>query len=151
MNLAEDMGVKQLKCLTDSQLTVGHINGAFQVKDSLLTKYYQKVSTLLSEFQNAKVKHVPRCKNAWADALSKLVLGKGKGKFDTVIHLTLSGPTVLENECMNIEVIEDWLTPIIQALKNLTMGKAILDKVLAKKAARYVFIAEDLYKSNSNM
>jgi len=54
------MGVKQLKCLTDSQLMVGQINGAFQVKDPLLTKYYQKVLTLLSRFQNVDVKHIPR-------------------------------------------------------------------------------------------
>jgi len=73
-----------------------------------------------------------------ADALSKLALRKGKGKFDNVIQLTLSGPTVSEEECMNIKVIEDWRTPIIQALKNLIMGEAVSDKALAKKATRYV-------------
>jgi len=61
-------------------------------------------------------------KNARANALSKIVLGKGKGKFNTVIQLTLSRPTVSKEECMNIEVIENWRTPIIQILKNLTMG-----------------------------
>jgi len=40
LNLAGDIGVKQLKCLTDSQLMVGQINETFQVKDPLLTRYY---------------------------------------------------------------------------------------------------------------
>jgi len=71
------------------------------------------VSALLSGFQNATVKHVPKCKNVRTDALPKLVLEKKKGKFDTFIQLTLSGSTVSEEECMNIEVIEDWRTPII--------------------------------------
>jgi len=36
--------------------------------------------------------------------------------------------------------------PIIQALKALMKGEVVSDKALAKKAARYVFISEDLYK-----
>jgi len=146
LNLAGDMKVKQLKCFTDSQLTVGQINGTFQVKDSLLTRYYQNVSTLLSKFQHAEVQYVPRSKNGRADALYKLALGKRKGRFDTVIQLTLSNPTVSEEDCMNIEMTEDWWSPIIQTLKTLLTGEAVADKVLAKKAARYVLIADDLYK-----
>jgi len=94
LNLAGDMGVKQLKCLTDSQLMVGQINRTFQVKDPLLTRYYQKVSTLLSKFQHAEIQYVPRSKNGKADALFKLALGKKKDRFDTVIQLTLSSLTV---------------------------------------------------------
>jgi len=106
LNLAGDMGVKQLRCLTDSQLTVGQINDTFQVKDPLLTRYYQKVSTLLSKFQHAKIQYVPRSKNGRADALSKLALGKKKSRFNTVIQLSLSSPTVSEEDCMNIEMKE---------------------------------------------
>jgi len=146
LNLAGDIEVKQLRCLTDSQLTVDQINGTFQVKDPLLTRYYQKVSTLLSKFQHAEVQYVPRSKSRRADALSKLALGRKKGRFNTVIQLTLSSPTVSEEDCMNIEITEDWLSPIIQTLKTLLMGEAVADKVLAKKAARYVLIADDLYK-----
>ena len=146
LNLAGDMGVKQLKCLTDSQLTVDQINGTFQVKDPLLTRYYQKVSTLLSKFQHAKVQYVPKSKNRRADAFSKLALGKRKGRFDTVIQLTLNNPTVSEEDCVNIKMTEDWQSPIMPTLKTLLMGEAVADKVLAKKVARYVLIADNLYK-----
>lgn len=138
--LAEDMGARQVRCLTDSLLTVEQLNDTFQVKGPLLTKYYQKVATLL-----------PSCKNARADMPSKLALGKGKGKFDTIIQLTITSPTVTEVDCMNVETIENWRMPIIQVLKALMKGEAISDKALAKKAARYVFISEDLYKNNLNM
>ena len=146
LNLTGDMRVKQLRCLTDSQLMVGQINDTFQVKDPLLTRYYQKVSTLLSKFQHAEIQYVPKSKNGRADALYKLALGKKKDRFDTVIQLILSSPTVSEEDCMNIEMTEDWRSPIIQTLKTLLMGKAVADKVLAKKAARYVLIIDDLYK-----
>jgi len=89
------------------------------VKDPLLKEYYHKVTTLLSHFENAKVQHIPRCNNARANRLSKLALGKGNGRFDTVIQLTISGLTVSEIDCMNVETLEDWCTPVIQALKAL--------------------------------
>jgi len=40
LSLAEDMGVKRVVCLSNSQLMVGQGNGSFQVKDPLLTAYY---------------------------------------------------------------------------------------------------------------
>jgi len=89
---------------------------------------------------------VPRGKNTRVDALSKLALGWKKGRFDTIIQLTLSSPTVSKEDWMNIEMTEDRRTPIIQTLKTLTMGKTVSDKALAKKVARYLFIADDLYK-----
>jgi len=55
------------------------MNGTFQVKDPLLTRYYQKVSTLLSKFETVKIEHIPRSKKARVDVLLKLALGKGKG------------------------------------------------------------------------
>ena len=83
------------------------------------------MSTLLSKFQHAEVQYVPRSKNGRAYALSKLALGKRKGRFDTVIQLTLSNPTVSEEDCMNIEMTEDWRLPIIQTLKTLLTGEPV--------------------------
>jgi len=114
------------------------------MKDPLLTRYYQKVTALLSNFEFVRVEHIPRSKNPRANVLSKLALGKGMGRFDTVIQVTLNGPTVLDIDCLNIEMaVEDWQTPIIEELKALARGENIPDEALAKK---YVFIGEDLYK-----
>lgn len=72
LELARDMGPKDVICKTDSQLTVGHITREFQVKDPLLLKYYHKVKSLMKTFSMAKVEHVKRERNARADMLSKL-------------------------------------------------------------------------------
>jgi len=47
---------------------------------------------------------------------------------------------------MNIEVVEDWRTPIIGALKALAQEEIISDKALAKKVVCCILIREDLYK-----
>jgi len=47
LELARDMGAKDLICRSGSQLTIGHNTGEFQVKDPVLLKYYHKVQALL--------------------------------------------------------------------------------------------------------
>jgi len=58
LELARDMGAQDVIYKSDSQLTVGHITGKFQVKDPLLSKYYHKVRTLLQTFSSTKVEHI---------------------------------------------------------------------------------------------
>jgi len=156
LSLAEDMGVQRLVCLSDYQLTVGQVNGSFQVKDPLLTAYYQKVLTMLTHFESVKIDHILRNSNSRAEVLSKVALGKGKGRYDTVIQITLSQLSVSIVECMNTESIEadvnvepvqaDWRMPILEAIRSLGKGQHVPDKALVKKVAQYVLIREDLYK-----
>jgi len=40
---------------------------------------------MLAHFEYVKIEHILRNSNSGADILSKLVLGKGKGQYDTVI------------------------------------------------------------------
>ena len=56
--LAKDMGARKVEFKTDSQLTVGHINGEYQVKDSLLLKYYHRVVDILANFESVTVCHI---------------------------------------------------------------------------------------------
>jgi len=162
--LAIDMGVEHLVCLSDSQLTVGQVNDRYQVKDPLLTAYYQKVLTLLARFKVIKIEHILKSSNSRADTLSKLALGKGKGHYDSVILLTLNNPSVSLSEestdgrvevkttnDMTVMTVEskpenDWRQPIKKAIISMTNEEPVKDKALAKRAARYVIIGEDLYK-----
>ena len=43
LSLAREVGVKSLTCKTDSQLTAGHLNDEFQIKDPTLLQYYNLV------------------------------------------------------------------------------------------------------------
>jgi len=70
--LAIDMRVLKVICKSDSQLTVGHIKGDYQVKDPLLLRYYHKVLNIMQSFSKAEIEHIPREKNSRADSLSKL-------------------------------------------------------------------------------
>lgn len=60
LTLAKDMGAQRLKCKTDSQLVVGQVQGRYQVKDDLSLEYYEKVTQLVKEFEEATLEHIPR-------------------------------------------------------------------------------------------
>lgn len=78
MELAGDMGVNDLECLTNSQVVVGHMNRGFQVKDDQLLQYYHKAKNLETRFGTVNIKHVPIAENTRVDMLSKLASGKEK-------------------------------------------------------------------------
>ena len=50
LNLARDVGTRKLLCKTDSKLTVGHLNGDYQIKDPTLAQYYHMVVSLTEHF-----------------------------------------------------------------------------------------------------
>ena len=70
--LARDMGAQNVICKSDSQLTVGHIKGEYQVKDPLLLRYYHKVLNIMQCFNTVEIKHILREQNTKAESLSKL-------------------------------------------------------------------------------
>jgi len=72
LNLAKIVGAKKLLCKTDSRLTVGHLMGEYQVKDLMLAQYFHVVTSMVAQFKDFKIEHVPRADNARADLLSKL-------------------------------------------------------------------------------
>jgi len=111
---------------------------------------------MLMHFESDKVLHILRNNNFRVDILSKLALGKGKGRYDTVIQIMLSEPSVIITECMktksvgaevNMEPVKaNWIAPILEVSRSLGKGEHVQDKTLVKKVARYVLIREDLYK-----
>jgi len=58
LTLAYDMEVQQVICRSDSQLVVEKIKGKFDVKESLLQKYYHLVWNLMSKFKNVQIEHI---------------------------------------------------------------------------------------------
>ena len=48
LNLAYDIGAHEVTCKSDSQFMVGQIKGEFEVKKSLLQRYYHTVSNLIA-------------------------------------------------------------------------------------------------------
>ncbi|XP_072054425.1 uncharacterized protein [Arachis hypogaea] len=74
--LAKEVGATRLEVCSDSQVVTSQINGTYQVRDSLLQKYLEKVRELTGQFEEVLVQHVPRERNTRADLLSKLASTK---------------------------------------------------------------------------
>ena len=99
LSLAREVGVKSLTCKTDSKLTVGHLNDEFQIKDPTLLQYYHLVRKVVqSTFEQVCIQHIPRSENVRADILSKLASTKLKSCHRSLLHQTLSAPSIT-NTC----------------------------------------------------
>lgn len=147
LELAQDMGAKVVICKTDSQLTVGHITGEFQVKDPLLLKYYHKVKTLMKTFSTAKVEHVRREQNAPVDLLSKLASTKKRSQHKSIVQQFLESPSVGREEsvCCITQNSEEWFEPI---KRYITTGQCREeDELLMRmRCSRFMMVGSELYR-----
>lgn len=67
-------GCKNVEIYLDSELLANQINGSYKVKNENLKILMQDVRNLLSFLESAKIRHVPRCRNAAADRLANLAI-----------------------------------------------------------------------------
>jgi len=151
LNLAYDMGAREVTCKSDSQVMVGQVNGEFEVKEPLLQRYYHAAKNSIARFNKAPLEHIPREDSKRADILSKLSVTKKNNHQRSVIQIWLRHPSVTEAEaeCLAIEEAEaeadNWMTPVIQYLTAGTC-KADQEKAMKQQCARYTMINEDLYQ-----
>jgi len=147
LELARDMGATDIVCRSDSQLTVGHVTGEFQVKDPLLLKYYHQVQKLLRGFSSTRMEHIKLEHNARADLLSKLASIKKKSHHRSIVKQYVGEPSVsmIETECCTVTMEESWYGPIRSYL--LTGGcKEGEEQVMKAKSVRFTMIVTDLYR-----
>lgn len=97
------MGASYLKVKSDSQLVTGQVNGVFQTKDPVLTKYLEKVKAISSQLQAMDLTSVPRKHNVRADLLSKLASTKRLGNNRSVIQETLHLPSIEDPTAFFVE------------------------------------------------
>ncbi|XP_014497027.1 uncharacterized protein LOC106758609 [Vigna radiata var. radiata] len=144
LQLAKDMGARRVTCRTDSQLVVGQMNGDFQVREDHLLKYYHQACSLVKDFEDVKIQHIPREQNARADLLSKLSNGKEKGQLTTIIRQVLLQPSV---ECLSITTDEatDWRVEVRKLIHKQDSGESLCPAD-SKRIARFMIIGNDLYR-----
>ncbi|XP_020209305.1 uncharacterized protein LOC109794226 [Cajanus cajan] len=148
LRLAKDVGVKKLKCCSDSKLITEQVEGSYQTKEPQLQKYNLMVSHLTSSFDHFQIEHVPRAHNVRADLLSKLASTKRPGQHKTIIQETISAPSydsiaVLANNPGQ----SSWMLSIWQYLTNGTLpsDKVEASKVKAK-SCHFTLEAGELFK-----
>jgi ribonuclease HI len=64
------LGKKRIRVQSDSQLLVRQLNGEYRVKDEKLKVLFQRAVTLLRQFEDYRILHVPRELNKLADRLA---------------------------------------------------------------------------------
>ncbi|XP_059455029.1 uncharacterized protein LOC132185246 [Corylus avellana] len=151
MNIAREMGVKNLKVRSDSQVVVGHIQGEYEARGSKMKKYLVKVKEIMEFFNKITFTKLPREENSQADALARM----GSTTEEEVIAVDhpiqdLTEPSIVQaNQVACIEEREqcpEWGHDILQFLKE---GKLPFDNKLARKiriqAARYTLVDRVLY------
>lgn len=79
MEKAAELGVRELKVRSDSELIVRQLNGQYRVKSPHLQDLYFTVIKAISLFDKVTFTHVPREENKEADRMANLAIdAKGK-------------------------------------------------------------------------
>lgn len=69
LEMALRRGVSRLTVFLDSELVVRQVTGRYKVKDERLKVMHAEAVQLLRRFAEVELRHVPRARNAEADAL----------------------------------------------------------------------------------
>jgi ribonuclease HI len=98
--LALSMDIQKLLVYSDSQLVVQQINAIYEVRKPDLVPYYKAVQRLMNKFEHIHIAHIPRGKNASADALAKLA----------------AALVLPDGDPAQIKIEERWLLPAVLEL-----------------------------------
>jgi len=77
LTLACDAGIKKLNVYLDSELVARQVKGEYRVKNSAIKPLYQKVLTLMKNFDKINIVNIPRELNWEADALANEAIERG--------------------------------------------------------------------------
>ncbi|GAU41760.1 hypothetical protein TSUD_13610 [Trifolium subterraneum] len=151
LRLAEDVGAKEIKIYTDSQLVASQVLGEYQAKNDNLSEYLALVKEKITKFDSAEIQHVPREHNKRADILSKLASTKRKNGNKSVIQEILSHPSIQKpTRVLDINAIRDancWMNPIYNYLAHGTLPNDEKEAATVKRrACSYTLLDNKLYR-----
>jgi ribonuclease HI len=70
LRLAAELGATDVLLRSDSRLLIEQLEGRFRVKNERLKRLHGRAKELASAFSRIRFEHVPRARNAHADALA---------------------------------------------------------------------------------
>ena len=80
LHYALEHGYKALRVISDSELLVRQIKGAYKVKSPSLQELYVRAKELIGKLDWFSIEHVLRGKNREADGLANAAMDKGMGR-----------------------------------------------------------------------
>ncbi|GAU46452.1 hypothetical protein TSUD_402190 [Trifolium subterraneum] len=151
LRLAEDVGAKEIKIYTDSQLVALQVLGEYHAKNDNLSEYLVLVKERITKFDSAEIQHVPREHNKRADILSKLASTKRKNGNKSVIQEILFHPSIQKPTMfLDINAIGDancWMTPVYNYLAHETLPNDEKEAATVKRrACSYTLLDNKLYR-----
>lgn len=158
---ALDMGIFYLYAYGDSQLVIRQIQGIYEVRKPELVPYHALVLKLMERFAFIEVHHVPRRRNAEADALAKLAAAltlPSEGEADVRVEQRLLLPPMLDivsdqlqatqAECSPVEH-PDWRLPFIEYLKHGRLPDGPAKRIeLRRRLPLYLLHNDILYRKS---
>ncbi|GJZ49295.1 reverse transcriptase domain-containing protein [Tanacetum coccineum] len=151
LQIAEQIGVKNLQANVDSRLVANQVNGSYVAKESGMVQYLKKVKTLASNFKEFSIKQVPQSENKKADALNKIASTSLHILSTQVFVEELKEKSIHEKEVLAIveEEEQTWITPIYEYLtKEIIPEDKKKARVVRRKASWYTIINGTLYKKS---
>ncbi len=79
LRMARDKGIDTVRMASDSELLVRQLHGLYKVRHPNLKGLYDQAVALMGQFEHVEVYHVPREKNAEADALANRAIKAHNG------------------------------------------------------------------------
>ena len=149
LNLAHSMEADQLEVCGDSQLVVKQIEDSYEAKGEKMILYLKKVWELFKKFIRVQVRHVPRAKNLWADALAKLAITSQEDLDRLVPVEHLPEPLVnIDNEEVSLVMSKpSWMDPIWDYLVDRILPSDPKEaSKLRTRSARFTIHQGTLYK-----
>ena len=74
MQIAGEIGVKNLEAYGGSKLIINQVRRKYEVRHEDLISYYKATISMAERFENFYINHVPRQQNTHADALASLAV-----------------------------------------------------------------------------
>ena len=74
LDYASTNNFKRVRIFSDSELMVRQINGIYRVKSPILSGLFKKAKSLIGEFKDFSMEHIPRNQNREADRLANLAM-----------------------------------------------------------------------------
>jgi ribonuclease HI len=78
LDLARELGAREVHLLLDSKLIVEQLTGRWRVKDSKLIPLWSAARSTLAGFERWSATHVPRARNSVADALANEAIDRAQ-------------------------------------------------------------------------
>ncbi|XP_056685850.1 uncharacterized protein [Spinacia oleracea] len=165
LQMAVELGLKDLDIYGDSQLVISQLLGEYEVKKEDLIPHRRYATKLLEKLDTAKLNHVLRSANKMDDALAALAATLALGEEETmsvpVCNRWVVAPDVDETEDEEVEEVdmiivhqidqEDWRQPIIDYLSHQKLPSDPRHRMeIRRRAPRFILFNGTLFQRSFN-